>query len=88
MYIEDTVSFTKADDGGYSIHVRVKKKKSKEKSTEKDDRPVCGESSHDDKMLVAKNDQELQDIIAKIAPTMKPGGMEEDDFSKAFKEEE
>ena len=82
MYTEETVSFTKADDGGYAIHVRIKKKKSKEDKGEL----VCG-SSHDDKMLIAKNDQELQDIIAKIAPTMKPGGMEEDDFSKAFKEE-
>ena len=81
MYTEETVSFSKTDDGGYVIHVRVKAKKSKDSKGE-----ICCGPRHDDKALVARDDKELQKIIGKLLPDLKPGGMEEDEFNEAFKD--
>lgn len=79
MYTEETVSFSKTDDGGYVVHVRIKVKKSKESKGE-----ICCGSRHEDKTLVANDDKELLAIIKKLLPDMKPGGMEEDEFEEAF----
>lgn len=81
MYTEETVSISKADDGGYVISVRVKKKKKKESKDE-----ICCGSSYDNKTLLAKDLDEVTEILGKILPDMTPGGMEEDEFNKAFKE--
>lgn len=82
MYTEEVVSISKADDGGYIIHVRVKKKKTKES---KGEISHCGPRT-EDKTLLAKDLDEVNETLGKILPNMKPGGMEEDEFAKAFKE--
>ena len=81
MYTEETVSISKADDGGYIISVRVKKKKKKESKGD-----ICCGSNYDNKTLLAKDLDEVNETLGKILPDMTPGGMEEDEFGKAFKE--
>jgi hypothetical protein len=81
MYTEEVVSISKADDGGYIIHVRVKRKKTKEDKGE----VLCG-SRTDDKTLLAKDLDDVNETLGKILPKMKTGGMEEDEFNEAFKE--
>lgn len=81
MYTEEIVSISRADDGGYVIGVRVKKKKKKESKGE-----ICCGSDWDSKTLLAKDLDEVNETLGKILPNMKPGGMEEDEFNKAFKE--
>lgn len=81
MYTEEVLSMSKSDDGGYIIHVRVKKKKSKESKAE-----ICCGPRTDDKTLLAKDVDEVKEMLDKILPDMKPGGMEEDEFNDAFKD--
>ncbi|MCK5610043.1 hypothetical protein KAR91_49675 [Candidatus Pacearchaeota archaeon] len=81
MYTEEIVSISRADDGGYVIGVRVKKKKKKVNKGE-----ICCGSDWDSKTLLAKDLDEVNETLGKILPNMKPGGMEEDEFNKAFKE--
>ena len=81
MYTEEVVSISKADDGGYIIHVKVKKKKTKDSKNE-----ICCGPSREDKTLLAKDLDEVNEILAKVLPGIKSGGMEEDEFAKAFKE--
>ena len=84
MYTEDNVVITKTDDGGYVVAIRVKRKKDKES---KDD--ICCSMDHrSEKLLVAKDIKGVKDILDKALPDIKSGGMEEDEFEKAFKEED
>ena len=79
--MEEMVTISRADDGGFIVGIRVKKKKKKEDKDE-----VCCGSSHDHKTLLAKDLDEVNETLGKILPGMKAGGMEEDEFNKAFKE--
>ena len=81
MYTEEMVSIAKTDDGGYIIHVRVKIKKKKDDKDE-----VCCGPSREDKTLLAKDLEEVNETLSKILPKMKKGGMAEDEFEDAFKE--
>ncbi len=81
MYHEETVTISKADDGGYIIGVRVKKKKKKESKDE-----ICCGPGREEKILLAKDLDEVNEHLGKILPKMKRGGMEEDEFAEAFKE--
>lgn len=81
MYSEEVFSVSKTDDGGYVVHVRVKKKKSKESKGE-----ICCGPRYDDKTLIAKDLDEFKAIADKVLPEIKPGGMEEDEFNEAFAE--
>lgn len=81
MYTEENVSISKTDDGGYILHVKVKKKKKKEDKGE-----ICCGPSREDKTLLAKNVEEVNETLGKVLPELKTGGMEEDEFDKAFKE--
>lgn len=80
MYTEEMVTISRADDGGFIVGIRVKKKKKKDSK----DEVCCG--SHDHKILLAKDLEEVNETLGKILPGMKAGGMEEDEFNKAFKE--
>jgi hypothetical protein len=81
MYTEDTVSISKADDGGYVLHVQVKWKKS---SDSKGEIACCGPNT-ERKVMVAKNTKEVNALLKKILPEMTAGGMEEDVFGETFK---
>jgi hypothetical protein len=81
MYTEESVSISKADDGGYVIHVKVKMKKEKG-----DKNDVCCGPSREDKMLIAKDLDEVKEVLDKVLPKLKKGGMDEDEFDDAFKE--
>ncbi len=80
MYTEEIVSLSKADDGGYIVHVKVKKKKSKDSKGE-----ICCGPSREDKTLLAKDIKAVNKLLGKILPNIKAGGMEEDEFAEAFK---
>lgn len=79
--MEEAVTITAADDGGFIVTVRVKRKKKKDDKGE-----IHCETRMDEKRLLAKDTDEVKTLLDKILPDMKPGGMEEDDFAKAFKE--
>ncbi len=81
MYSEEIVTISKADDGGFIIGVRVKKKKKKESNGE-----ICCGSNWDHKTLLAEDLDAVNEKLGKILPDLKAGGMEEDEFDKAFKE--
>ena len=81
MYSEEIVTISKADDGGFIIGVRVKKKKEKESKGE-----ICCDSSWNHKTLLAEDLDAVNEKLGKILPDLKAGGMEEDEFNKAFKE--
>ena len=80
MYSEEIVTISKADDGGFIIGVRVKKKKKKESKGE-----ICCGPSWDHKTLLAEDLDAVNEKLGKILPDLKAGGMEEDEFAKAFK---
>ncbi len=81
MFMEETFSVSKADDDTFIINIRVKKKKTKESKNE-----ICCGSQFNEKILTAKDVDEVKSIMDKMLPDMKPGAMEEDEFNKAFKE--
>jgi len=81
MYTEEMVSISKADDGGYVISVRVKRKKKKESKGE-----ICCHEGWDNKTIIAADLDAVNEKLGKILPDLKAGGMEEDEFAKAFKE--
>lgn len=83
MYTEDNVVITKTDDGGYLLSIRVKRKRDKESKNE----ICCSSDYRSEKLLVAKDIKGVKDILDKALPDIKSGGMEEDEFEKAFKEE-
>lgn len=81
-YIEDIVRISAADDGGFVVMVQVKKKKKKKDDTDK----CCPDIGRtDEKTILAKDIDEVKIAIEKVLPDMKPGGIDEDDFSEAFK---
>jgi hypothetical protein len=79
---EDIITISKADDGGYIVDVRVKMKKKRESK----DEICCAGGRFETKTMVAKDVDEVKTFMDKLLPDMKPGGMEEDEFNKAFKE--
>ena len=81
MYSEEVVSISRADDGGFIISVRVKRKKKKESKGE-----ICCHSGYDNKTLLAEDLDAVNAKLGKILPDLEAGGMEEDQFAKAFKE--
>ncbi|MCK5606716.1 hypothetical protein KAR91_32740, partial [Candidatus Pacearchaeota archaeon] len=69
MYSEEIVTISKADDGGFIIGVRVKKKKEKESKGE-----ICCGSSWDHKALLAEDLDAVNEKLGKILPDLKAGG--------------
>ncbi|MCK5235813.1 MAG: hypothetical protein KAR06_02415 [Deltaproteobacteria bacterium] len=81
-FMEEAVTISAADDGGFIVVVRVKREKKKKD----DETDLCCGPRMDEKTLVAKDVGEVKELMDKLLPDMKPGGMEEDEFAKAFKE--
>ena len=81
MYSEEIVTISKTDDGGFIVGVRVKKKKEEKSKGE-----ICCGSNWDNKTMLAKDVDEVNEKLGKILPELEAGGMEEDEFNKAFKE--
>ena len=77
--MEEMVTISRADDGGFIVGIRVKKKKKKEDK----DEICCG--THNHKTLLAKDLDEVNETLKKILPGMKAGGMEEDELTRLSK---
>lgn len=80
MYTDEVLSISKADNGGFILSVRVRRKKTKESKGEL----CCGPMNT--RNLVASDIEEVKNILDEVLPNIKEGGMEEDEFNKAFKE--
>jgi len=78
MYTEDKVGISKADDGSFIVSVNTERKK------KKGDENVVGHIEN--KIYTAKDAKDCISIIAKIISLI-GGKSDEEEFDKAFKEE-